>query len=116
MALSDVQLVSLQDRPPFHHILPSKLQAAMACGKPIIVSAPGDAAHAVLDARAGLVAPPGDPAELSSTMRLMHGFNPLVREAMGHFGREYYMDRMSAQVGGSRLSELVTHALGRNPG
>jgi glycosyltransferase involved in cell wall biosynthesis len=116
MALSDVQLVSLQDRPPFHHILPSKLQAAMACGKPIIASAPGDAAHAVHESRAGLVAPPGDPAELSSAMRLLHGFNPQIREAMGRFGRKYYMDKMSAQVGGSRLSDLVTCALGGNLG
>jgi glycosyltransferase involved in cell wall biosynthesis len=88
----------------------------MACGKPIIASAPGDAAHAVHESRAGLVAPPGDPAELSSAMRLLHGFNPQIREAMGRFGRKYYMDKMSAQVGGSRLSDLVTCALGGNLG
>nr|WP_277605499.1 glycosyltransferase family 4 protein [Glycomyces sp. L485] len=112
MALGDVQLVSLKDRPLFRHTFPSKLQAAMACARPVIVSAPGDAAHIVLESRAGLVTAPGDPAELSSAMRSLHGFDPRTREAMGRIGREFYMDRMSARVGSSTLSELVARALG----
>ncbi|WP_051703845.1 glycosyltransferase family 4 protein [Glycomyces sp. NRRL B-16210] len=116
MALSDVQLVSLQDRPLFRHTIPSKIQAAMACARPIIASAPGDAAHAVLRSRAGLVARPGDPCELSSAMRLLHGFGPQIREAMGRNGREFYMERMSARVGSATLSDLVALACGGDGG
>jgi glycosyltransferase involved in cell wall biosynthesis len=88
------------------------LETAMACGSPIIASAPGDAARVVRESRAGLVAEPGDHADLSSAIRLLHGFDPMVREAMGRFGKEYYMDTMSARVGGSTLSGLVSVALG----
>jgi hypothetical protein len=33
------------------------------------------------------VAEPGDHADLSSAMRLLHGFDPMIREAMGDSGR-----------------------------
>ena len=44
MATADVQLICLRDLPLFRGTVPSKFQAILASGSPLIVSAPGDVA------------------------------------------------------------------------
>ena len=59
-AAADWQLVCLRDLPALRGSIPSKLQAALACGSPVIASVGGDAAALVRSAGVGLVSPPGD--------------------------------------------------------
>ncbi len=114
MAVSDVQLVSLKDLPLFHHTLPSKLQAAMACAKPVIVSAPGDAADLVRRSKAGIAVAPGDPRELALAMRRMYRHDARTLTAMGRAGRQFYLNNMSSQVGSTMLASLVRDAVKEN--
>ncbi len=112
LALGDVHLVSLADRPLFHSTLPSKLQSTLACGRPVVGSVPGDAARLVERSGAGLAVPPGDALALAGAIRRLHGLEPEAREAMGQAGRRYYLDHMSAAVGGAALARLLEQAAG----
>lgn len=112
LALGDVQLVSLRDLPLFHATLPSKVQAALAAGRPVVGSVPGDA-RALIDASgAGLTADPGDPVSLAAAIRALHALGPAGREAMGRRGRAYYLDRLSERVGAGKLLALLDRAAG----
>jgi glycosyltransferase involved in cell wall biosynthesis len=115
LALSDVQLVSLRDRPLFHSTLPSKLQATLAAGRPIVGAVPGDAARLVTRSGAGLAVPPGDPVALAAALRQVHALSPGAREAMGQAGRQYYLDFLSARVGGAALADVLTQAAAPAP-
>ena len=59
LAAGDVQVISLRDRPLSRMTLPSKLQATLAAGRPLIGAIAGDAARVVADSGAGLCVTPG---------------------------------------------------------
>jgi glycosyltransferase involved in cell wall biosynthesis len=110
LALSDAQLVSLRDRPLFHATLPSKVQAALAVGRPIIGAVPGDAARLVQRSGAGLAVPPGDAAALAGAIRRLHALGAGARAELGRTGRRYYLEHLSARVGGAALGQVLERA------
>ena len=85
-ALHDAAVVLLRDRPIFRDALPTKLLEGLAAGRPVVVSAAGEAAELVRDARAGLAVPPENPAELAAAFELLRR-DPSTRERMGAAGR-----------------------------
>lgn len=114
MATADVQVVSLKDLPLFHATMPSKVQAILACGRPVVISAPGDAAELVRASGAGLVAAPGDVAALAQAIRGAHALRGDPLEAMGRAGRDFYLRELSASVGAARMeAALEAAATGR---
>lgn len=58
LRLADVLLVHLKNDPLFEITVPSKIQAYLATGKPILIGVKGDAAKLVEDANAGLSCEP----------------------------------------------------------
>jgi glycosyltransferase involved in cell wall biosynthesis len=64
-AEADAGVVLLRDKPLFAAALPTKLLEVMAAGRPVILSARGEAGALVERARAGLVVPPEDPGALA---------------------------------------------------
>lgn len=62
---ADAAVVLLRDRPLFRGALPTKMLEAMAAGRPIVLSARGEAARLVDDCGGGVVVPPEDPGALA---------------------------------------------------
>lgn len=112
MATADAQLVSLQDLPLFRGTIPSKLQATMACGLPVVCAVAGDAADVVRRAGCGFVAPPGNPEALAAALREVAHADPAELRAMGERGRAAYAGEMSRSVGAARLEQLLEAAVG----
>lgn len=110
LALSDVQLVSLRDLPMFHATLPSKVQASLAAGRPVLGAVPGDASRLIDSSGAGLTVPPGDPAALAAAIRHLHRLGPGAREQLGRTGRQFYLDRLSSRVGARALADVLERA------
>jgi glycosyltransferase involved in cell wall biosynthesis len=110
MAQAHVQLVSLKDLPLFHATMPSKVQAILACGLPIIVSAPGDAAELVLSSGAGIYAIPQDVDQLASAIREAYAMKGAALDAMGRAGRTFYERELSAVVGAKKLEASLRRA------
>ncbi|GIJ52273.1 glycosyltransferase WbuB [Virgisporangium aliadipatigenens] len=111
-AAADFQLVCLRDLDIFRGTVPSKLQAALACGAPVIVAVPGDAANIVNEAGCGLVAPPEDWKVLANRFIEAGTMRGGRWAEMAHAARETYTRRMSLRVGVGRLEALLTAAAG----
>ena len=110
MADSDAQLVSLAGDALFEITMPSKVQAAMAAGRPVLCSAPGDAARVIEDTGAGLSCAPGDPSKFAATLKNLAATSREDRQAMGDMAAEHYRREMSRAVGAARLRNLLAHA------
>lgn len=111
LALGDAQLVSLRDLPLLRSTLPSKLQATLAAGRPVIGAVPGDAARLIEQSGAGVTVPPGDAPALAAAVRRLYALDAGTREAMGQAGRRYYLERLCAQAGSAALDGLLRHAV-----
>ncbi|SER73178.1 Glycosyltransferase involved in cell wall bisynthesis [Pedococcus cremeus] len=110
LALGDVQLVSLQDLPLFRSTLPSKLQATLAAGRPIIGAVVGDAADVIRDSRSGITVTPGSTIEMVEAITTLAGMGRTEREKLGEQGRGYYLDNFSEKVAVERLTGLLERA------
>lgn len=112
MATADVQLVCLKDDPLFHLTMPSKIQAILATGCPVITCAPGDAAELTALSGAGWAVPAGDDAALAWTLTEAQGTTNSDLEAKGVAGRRYYEKHLSSSVGAQRLESALASATG----
>jgi colanic acid biosynthesis glycosyl transferase WcaI len=106
LSMSQVLLVHLKDDPLFEITIPSKTQAYMAAGKPILMAVRGDAADMVSAAGAGVVSPPGNSTLLAEAALSLAGMDSGRLESMGAAGREYYFRELSFSRGVSRFEEL----------
>lgn len=114
LALGDAQVVTLKDVPLYRSTLPSKLQANLAAGRPIIGAVAGDAAGVISSSGAGRTVPPGNPEALARAIREVHGMPRPARQALGDAARNYYQDNFSEQLVADRLEELLASAAGRS--
>ncbi len=113
MAEAAAQLVSLKDLPLFRGTIPSKVQAAMACGSPIVCAVAGEAADVVTKAGCGIVVAPEDEVSLAEGFVAMADMGSHDRRRMGDAGRLAYVENYSAAAGTERLEQLLLSAAGR---
>lgn len=92
LALSDVSVVHLKDRPLFRTVVPSKLFEAMAAGNPVILAVRGEAAEIVESAGAGIVVTPESPDEIVAAVRRLRDDRELYEE-MSMNGRRAVQER-----------------------
>jgi len=92
-------LVHLKDDPLFRITIPSKTQAYMFVGKPIIMAMAGDAAELVAQAGAGICCRPDDGNALASAVEQLMKMTESERRAIGSAGAEFYQKHLSMAVG-----------------
>lgn len=93
LAATDLALITLKNYIP--GAVPSKLYEAMASGRPVVLTAKGEAAEIVREHEAGFAVEPGDIRGLAEVLRLLRDDSQL-RLKMGENGRraaEQYFDR-----------------------
>jgi glycosyltransferase involved in cell wall biosynthesis len=105
LASSDALLVPLSGHPLFGDFIPSKLIDFMAAGKPVILSAGGEAARIVERFGAGVVVTPDDPSMLAEAVRWLIA-HPDEAEAMTSRGRAFAQTRLRS-VQAERLEQLL---------
>jgi glycosyltransferase involved in cell wall biosynthesis len=106
LAASDIMLVTLRPSAVFGTVLPSKMFEAMAAARPIVLGVEGEARDTLLEARAGLAIPPGDPSALVDAVCRLAG-DPALRATMGESGRVYVEREYSRRVWASRYLALL---------
>ncbi len=97
LAASDALLVHLSDSAFGEAVVPTKTIAYLAAGRPVVMAARGAAAELVLDAGAGVVVAPGDPARLAAALDALAGLDEDSRAAMGVRGRARFDDEYSKE-------------------
>lgn len=107
LALSDALLVHLRNDPLFSITIPSKTQAYLLAGRPILMGVRGDAAEIVTEAGAGMCFEPENPQDLARVVRELMALNDSQLCEMGRAGQRFYEERMSLKVGGRRFAEVL---------
>lgn len=103
LAHADALLVHLKKDPLFTITIPSKTQAYMAAGKPLLMAVEGDAADLVGEAGCGVVGKWEDPASLAEAATRLMQLTPQARLEMGKKGYDYYQQKLSLRVGVERF-------------
>lgn len=92
MRQASALLVTLADQPIFAATIPSKVQAYMAVGRPILACMNGEGAKLVSEASAGLAVPAEDAAALAEAVLRLYRMPAEDRVTMGQNGRAYYKE------------------------
>ena len=100
-------LLHLRDDPLFRDTIPSKLQAYLFAGRPILCGVYGDAAQVVAEADAGLSFNPDDEDALVRAVDQLMLTSNQERKAMGARGRAFYDRQMSQRSGLASFAKLL---------
>lgn len=92
---ADAMLLTLKDEYIFSLTIPSKTQAYMAFGKPILTMINGIANDVVKESGCGLVAEAGDYLQLASNVNSLYEISKSSRIEMGRSGQSYYLKNFS---------------------
>jgi colanic acid biosynthesis glycosyl transferase WcaI len=95
LRIADALLVHLKRAPLFEITIPSKVQAYLAAGRPILIAVPGDAAQLVKTANAGLSCEPENAQSIADSVIKLSSSPRHELDRMGRSGRDYYEKELS---------------------
>jgi colanic acid biosynthesis glycosyl transferase WcaI len=99
LALADVMLVHLKATPLFRMTIPSKVQAYMAAGKPVLLGVRGDAADLVRASGCGKVVEPENAGSVAQGVIELFSASEEERNSMGMNARRHYEGTLSMSAG-----------------
>jgi glycosyltransferase involved in cell wall biosynthesis len=114
LAAADTLLVHLRRDPLFEITIPSKTQAYLAAGRPIVMAVLGDAAHIIDRSGGGVTATPEDPESLVHAVRKVMSMDPVGRLIMGRRGRAFYKSQLSMKSGVDSFAILFRSLISAN--
>jgi glycosyltransferase involved in cell wall biosynthesis len=104
---SQIALHILADCPAFAAwTAPNKLMDGLAAGRPVISTAPGDAAGLLTEGGAGMAVAPGDAAGLAAALISLVG-DPARRAVMGAAARSLAVRQHDRRLLAARFATLV---------
>ena len=114
---ADAMLVSLKKEAIFELTVPAKLQAYMACGKPILTMLDGEGSRIVEEAQAGFACPSGDAECLAENVLKIYNKTARERTVFGENALNYYkkvfdLDKLFDEVENmfkKKLAEITKH-------
>lgn len=107
---ADFQLVTLKDLPIFRATVPSKLQASLASGVPVITTVQGDVARLIQEHHAGIVAEPENVDSLAAAFATALNMTSAERAQMGANARRLYQEQMSQSASIAEI-ETILHTV-----
>lgn len=109
---ADALLVHLKKDPLFTITIPSKTQAYMAVGKPILMAVDGDAADLVRDSGCGQIAESENPQAIADAALSLMQASSDERNAMAINSRRFYQEKLSLSVGAGRFGQIFKKLAG----
>ena len=106
-AQADAMLVSLKDEPIFALTIPSKTQAYMASGKPILAMINGVGNDVVREAKCGLTAHAGDYKALAANVKKLYAMDKAELVEMGKAARTYYDANFAKDMVIDRVNDVL---------
>lgn len=108
LSAADALLVHLRKDPLFEITIPSKTQAYMAVGKPLLMAVNGDAANLVLQSSGGVVAESESVEGLAAVAESLSKLAPDQLNEMGQRAKHYYREHLALKVGVARFGAIFT--------
>lgn len=109
-AYAGALLVHLKRSPLFGITVPSKTQAYLASGRPVLMAVAGEGAEIIERNGCGLTCPPEDPDALAAAIKDLHGMSPERRAALGKEARSLYLRRFTKQAMVDRTESVLAAA------
>lgn len=106
LAAADVLLVHLRKDPLFEITIPSKTQAYMAVGQPLLMAVNGDAADLVRQAKCGLTAESENPQALADAVDALAAMPADELKTMGKNASSFYREALGLQVGAAKFAAV----------
>lgn len=106
LATADVLLVHLRKDPLFEITIPSKTQAYMAVGKPLLMAVNGDAADLVRQAKCGLTVEPENPKALADAVDALESMPADELKTMGESASRFYREALGLRVGAAKFAAV----------
>lgn len=103
---ADALLVHLRQDPLFRITIPSKTQAYMSVGKPLLMAVDGDAAELVRESGGGVVAVSEDAESIAQAAESLAALSRDELRTLGQRAQAYYQQWLSLQVGVSRFGSI----------
>ncbi len=113
---ADALLVHLGKNPLFEITIPSKTQAYMVVGRPLLMAVNGDAADLVKQSNSGLIAESENPVALADTAQRLADMPLDQLQAMGKRARQFYQERLGLAVGAGKFGEIFKALASRADG
>lgn len=107
---ADFALVTLRDLPVFSMTVPSKFQAALARGVPVISTVPGEVSRICNQRRCGLTARPEDPSGLADALQRAAQLNDSDRMTLGANARATYESLFERDSAIARIESVLYSA------
>lgn len=105
-AASSALLVTLTAEPTFARTVPSKVQAYLAAGRPIVAALDGEGARVIAEAEVGLCAPSGGAEALAGAIRKLRAMPLAELGNLGANGKRYFERNFEPQ---KLVDELIVH-------
>lgn len=106
MRQASALLVTLAKQPIFELTIPSKIQAYLAVGKPIIACLNGEGAKIITEANAGVAIEAEDDIGLAEAIIKLYKMPKLALEQMGVNGRDYFKMHFDEEM---LTTKLINH-------
>ncbi len=106
LSAADALLVHLKKDPLFEITIPSKTQAYMAVGRPLLMAVNGDAADLVTQSNSGLAAESENPVALADAAQRLADMPLDQLQAMGSRAGQFYQERLGLAVGARRFGDI----------
>jgi colanic acid biosynthesis glycosyl transferase WcaI len=103
LGASNCVVIALKSLEVLHGTLPRKLVEAMACAKPVVLAAAGEAEEVVRNAEGGIVVPPENSALIHDAVLQLLTNSEQANE-MGQNGRRYVQEHFSQDKRAKELS------------
>ncbi|EPN9968647.1 TPA: glycosyltransferase family 4 protein [Vibrio vulnificus] len=100
---SDILLVHLNDEELFRITIPSRTQANLAIGKPIIMGVKGDAADLIKMSESGVTCEPNNSDSLAEAIQSIVSKTSAELELMGNNAKSFYYQKLSLEKGVKRF-------------
>lgn len=108
---ADALLVTLGDTPALRATIPSKIQAYMQAGRPLLGALEGEAARIIREAGAGMTVASGDSAALSQAILTFARMSSTKRAEMGRNARNYFLEHFETERAARTLVSILASRL-----
>lgn len=108
LAQASAVLVSLARDPIMSQTVPSKVQAYLAAGRPIIASLDGEGARVVVESGAGVACLAQDAQALAEAVIQLRDSSPEEKQRMAQCGISYYEQHFEPKLLARRLAQILS--------
>ena len=110
---ADALFVHLRKDPLFEITIPSKTQAYLAVGKPLLMAVDGDAADLILQSGGGMVAESENAQSIASMAENLSKTCTDGLNAMGENNRHFYAEHLATEVGVQKFGTIFQKLVSR---